>query len=123
MSTQTSVHSAQKLAPRDWPFPVVYGVLAFIALAAFGLAAEGGRNATFQLGQQGDFFHIPNITVDAKTTGIVMGLLLAVLAGLSFWGQLKRIAIGNWLPVAVGVLFVIACLLYTSDAADDTASV
>lgn len=113
MSTQTSVHSTQKLAPRDWKFPVVYGVLAFIALVAFGFAAEGGRKATFQLGQQGDFFHIPNITVDAKTTGIVLGLLLVILAGVSFWGQLKRITIGNWLPVVVGVLFVIAFLAWS----------
>ncbi|KXZ58823.1 ABC transporter permease [Brevibacterium sp. HMSC08F02] len=113
MSTQTSVHSTQKLAPRDWKFPVVYGVLAFIALVAFGFAAESGRKATFQLGQQGDFFHIPNITVDAKTTGIVLGLLLVILAGVSFWGQLKRITIGNWLPVAVGVLFVIAFLAWS----------
>lgn len=113
MSTQTSVHSAQRLAPRDWKFPVVYGVLAFITLVGFGLAAEGGRNATFQLGQQGDFFHIPNITVNAKVTGIVFGLLLAVLAGLSFWGQLKRVKIGNWLPVAVGALFVIAFLAWS----------
>ncbi|WP_019176005.1 ABC transporter permease [Brevibacterium ravenspurgense] len=113
MSTQTSVHSTQKLAPREWKFPIVYGVLAFITLVAFGFAAEGDRKATFQLGQQGDFFHIPNITVDAKTTGIVLGLLLAVLAGVSFWGQLKRITIGNWLPVAVGVLFVIAFLAWS----------
>lgn len=113
MSTQTSVHSTQKLAPRDWKFPVVYGVLAFITLVAFGFAAESGRKATFQLGQQSDFFHIPNITVDAKTTGIVLGLLLAVLAGVSFWGQLKRITVGNWLPVAVGVLFVIAFLAWS----------
>ena len=43
MSTQTSVHSTQKLAPRDWKFPIVYGVLAFITLVAFGFAAEIGR--------------------------------------------------------------------------------
>lgn len=115
MSTQTPVRSAENsnLAPRDWKFPVVYGVLAVIALFGFGIAAEGGRKATFQLAREGDFFHIPSVTVDAKITGIVLGLALLALAGVSLWGQLKRRTIGVWLPIAVGVLFVIAFLAWS----------
>ncbi|WAL40195.1 ABC transporter permease [Brevibacterium sp. BRM-1] len=100
------------LQPIDWKLPIVYGVLALLALVGFGLAAPGGAQTTFEFATEGDFFTIPAVVVPAKATAIVLGLFCAVLAAYATWAARRRFEPGTWLPVCFGVLFMLAFLTW-----------
>ncbi|GAA1200840.1 ABC transporter permease [Brevibacterium paucivorans] len=100
------------LQPVEWKYPIVYGVLAFIAFAAFGLGAPGDAQTTFAFTAPDAFLSIPDLVVASKVTAIVVGVILLALAGFSLWATRSRAEVGVWLPLMFGVLFVFAFLTW-----------
>ncbi|MCG7297831.1 ABC transporter permease [Brevibacterium sp. ACRRH] len=100
------------LQPVEWKYPIVYGVLAVIAFAAFGLGAPGDAQTTFAFTAPDAFLSIPDLVVASKVTAIVVGVILLALAGFSLWATRSRAEVGVWLPLVFGVLFVFAFLTW-----------
>ena len=100
------------LQPVEWKYPIVYGVLALIAFAAFGLGAPGDAQTTFAFTAPDAFLSIPDLVVASKVTAIVVGVILLALAGFSLWATRSRAEVGVWLPLVFGVLFVFAFLTW-----------
>lgn len=100
------------LQPVEWKYPIVYGVLAVIAFAAFGLGAPGDAQTTFAFTAPDAFLSIPDLVVASKVTAIVVGVILLALAGFSLWATRARAEVGVWLPLVFGVLFVFAFLTW-----------
>ncbi|MDK7750933.1 ABC transporter permease [Brevibacterium sp. UMB10442] len=100
------------LQPVEWKYPIVYGVLAVIAFAAFGLGAPGDTQTTFAFTAPDAFLSIPDLVVASKVTAIVVGVILLALAGFSLWATRSRAEVGVWLPLVFGVLFVFAFLTW-----------
>lgn len=100
------------LQPVEWKYPIVYGVLALLTLAVFGLGAPGDTQTTFAFTAADAFLAIPNLVVASKVTAIVVGVILLALAGFSLWAARARAEVGVWLPLAFGVLFVFAFLTW-----------
>lgn len=116
MSTPASVAPAHelsaRLAPVNWKYPIVYGVLAVVALSIFGLATPGNTSTTFAFTGTDVLFAIPNLVVPSKVTSILVGLLLLALAGFSAWATKARVTAGIWLPLAFGILFIFSFLTW-----------
>ncbi|MGX6451801.1 ABC transporter permease subunit [Brevibacterium paucivorans] len=100
------------LQPVEWKYPIVYGVLAVIAFAAFGLGAPGDAQTTFAFTAPDAFLSIPDLVVASKVTAIVVGVILLALAGFSLWATRSRAEVGVWLPLVFGILFVFAFLTW-----------
>ncbi|MDK8345520.1 ABC transporter permease [Brevibacterium sp. UMB1308A] len=100
------------LQPVEWKYPIVYGVLALLALAVFGFGAPGDAQTTFAFTAPDAFISLPDLVVASKITAIVVGVILLALAGFSLWATRARAEVGVWLPLAFGVLFVFAFLTW-----------
>jgi general nucleoside transport system permease protein len=98
--------------PISWKYPIAYTVLALLALIGFGFGAPADVTTTFRFARSGDLFVIPDLTVPTRPTTIVLGIILVLLAALSFWTTARRIRTGVWLPLIFGVLFLASVLCW-----------
>jgi ABC-type uncharacterized transport system permease subunit len=103
---------AALLAPRNWKMPVVYGILALVAVLWFGLGAQAGAHTVFRFSKDGDFLRLPDLVVGAKAATLSVGIVLLALAGFSWWSVARRVRTGAWLPIVFGVLFVFGFLAW-----------
>lgn len=108
----------RSLVPINWKFPIVYGILAFVALGWFAVSTATGTQTSFQLSSSGDFFTIPVITVPAKVVTWVLGIALLLLAAYDAWATATRRPIGTWLPLAFGIAFVVTFLTWAGAGRD-----
>ncbi|MHA6667303.1 ABC transporter permease [Homoserinimonas sp. A447] len=97
------------LAPRSWKAPISLAVFAVLALVAFGFAGES-QQVTFTWTASGDDVVIPNWVEDAKRIGIVLGLVMLVMSGLSAWWTWNRRATPIWFIIVFGVFFITTLL-------------
>jgi len=122
MNVNTAMTTDVVEKPIEWKLPITYGILALVAIVLFAIAVPSGVHTTFQLATRGTaWITIPNFALPSRATGTVIALALTGLAAYSAWTTKQRIAVGWWLPVAVGVLFVFGFLVYA--AAGNTAVV
>lgn len=108
----------RSLVPINWKFPIVYGILAIVALAWFALSTASGTETSFRLSSSGDFFTIPIITVPAKVVTWVLGVVLVLLAAYDAWATGTRRTIGTWLPLTFGIAFVVTFLTWAGAGRD-----
>ncbi|HKY67505.1 MAG TPA: ABC transporter permease [Acidimicrobiales bacterium] len=100
-------------------FGVATVLLGLVALVGFGLGSQSGLDATFVLSRESDAVKIPDLTVPARATGIVLGVITIVLGALLITGVLRR---RIYLVFGIGLtLFVIALLAWA--ARGDTISI
>ena len=100
-------------------FGVATVLLGLVALVGFGLGSQSGLDATFVLSRETDAVKIPDLTVPARATGIVLGVITIVLGALLITGVLRR---RIYLVFGIGLtLFVIALLAWA--ARGDTISI
>lgn len=93
-------------------FGIATVVLGVITLVAFGLGSRSGIDATVVLSRGADAVQIPDVTVPARLTGIVVGVVTIVLGALLTVGVLGRRV---YLVFGMGLtLFVIALLAWAS---------
>lgn len=91
--------------------PIVYALAAMAAFAML-LGVDAGEQTTFQLGTANEWFQIPNISVPAMITIVVLAVLLAAAGAWAFLRARQRIAAPTWLHVLVGIAFVLAFLTF-----------
>ncbi|WP_349828126.1 ABC transporter permease [Brevibacterium litoralis] len=103
-------------APRNWKMPVLYAVLALLALAVFGFGTPGGEQTVFRFASAGDFFAIPDLTVASRTTALTLSFVLVALAATALVATWQRWETGIWsarvLPIAIGLFFVLSLLTW-----------
>lgn len=100
------------LAPISWRWPILYGVLAVVAVVFFALLPESGRSTTFQLSRGGDLWAIPNFAVPLTTANVVLGALLVALTAYVAYATGQRRAVGLWAPILFGIAFVLMFLVW-----------
>ncbi|GAA4919582.1 ABC transporter permease [Nesterenkonia rhizosphaerae] len=97
--------------PIAWKYPVTYVILAGLSVI-FAIATPAGARTNFRLSSGGDFFEIPLVELPSRPAGWVFALLIAALAALAVHQAVQRIRTGMWLPILVGVFFVLAFLVW-----------
>lgn len=103
-------------ARRRVGFGIATVLLGLIAVAAFGIGSESGLDAVFVLSRRSDTVRIPDVTVPARPTGVVLGVVVAVLGALLVAGVLRR---RTFLVFGVGLaLFVVALLAWAARGDD-----
>ncbi len=97
-------------------FGIATVVLGLVTLVAFGLGSKSGLDATFEFSRASDAVQIPDLTLPARATGIVLGAITIVLGGLLTVGVIRtRI----YVVFGVGlVLFIVALLAWAARGAD-----
>ena len=97
---------------RSWRQPAVLWVLGLLALLAFGLGAPAGTASRFELSGRNQLVQLPALAVPAQPTALVLSLLgLAVAAWVTWLVRSRRPVPTRW-PVAFGVLFGAAFLVW-----------
>ncbi|MGH9210376.1 MAG: ABC transporter permease [Acidimicrobiales bacterium] len=81
--------SGDLTAKRRAGFAIATVVLGLMMLVAFGFGSESGLDATFEL-NRGDESTLPDITVPARMTGLVLGLLVIGLGLVQLGGVIRR---------------------------------
>ena len=99
-------------APINWRWPLIYGVLALIALVFFTLLPEGGRETNYQVSRGGDLWLIPNFTVPLKATNIVLSVVMLALTAYVVRATAARRKVPAWVPIVLGIAFVLAFLTW-----------
>jgi general nucleoside transport system permease protein len=91
-------------------------VLGLVMLAAFGLGSESGLDATFVLSRGGEAIELPDVTVPARVTALLLGGLAVALGAAQLGGLLQR---RTYLVFGIVVaLFVVALLAWAARGAD-----
>lgn len=103
---------AAVLKPISWRWPLLYGVLALVAVVFFALLPEGDRATTFQLSRASDLWVIPNFAVGLKAGNGVLGALMVALTAYVTWTTAQRRTVPAWVPVLFGIAFVLAFLVW-----------
>ncbi|MGO1319821.1 MAG: ABC transporter permease [Galactobacter sp.] len=102
---------------RSWRTTIVLGVLALIGLVGFGLLGPN-KDATFVLSQASDSIQLSNLTISGKLTGLVTGLIMALIAVWSFLRARTGKKVPGWAVIVFGVLFVAAFLTWCVSMGD-----
>lgn len=97
----------------SWQAPVAYWVVAALTVLVFALGSPTGSETTFSLATSKDFFQLAPLTVPAGPVTIGLGLLVAALAGYATYAAVRRVKVGAWLPVLVGIAFLLAFLVWS----------
>lgn len=100
------------LAPISWRWPLIYGVLALVALVFFTLLPEGGRETNYQISRGGDLWLIPNFTVPLTATNIVLSVVMLAVTAFVVRATVARRRVPTWVPIVFGIAFVLAFLTW-----------
>lgn len=99
-------------ASRRIGFGIFTALLGVISVFSFGLGSDAGLDAVFVLSRGSDAVQIPDLTLPARATGIVLGLVMVVLGGLLVAGVVRRHV---YLVFGIGLaLFVVALLAWAA---------
>jgi general nucleoside transport system permease protein len=103
-------------ASRRVGFGVAAIVLGLVMLVAFGLGSESGLDATFVLSRGGEAVELPDVTVPARATALLLGVAVVALGVAQVAGVLNR---RTYLVFGIVLaLFVIALLAWAARGAD-----
>ena len=103
-------------ASRRAAFGAAAVVLGLVMLVAFGLGSESGLDATFVLSRGGEAIELPDVTVPARVTALVLGGVVVALGAAQLGGLLRR---RTYLVFGVVLaLFVLALLAWAARGAD-----
>jgi len=97
------------LKPIGWKIPVMLGV---VAVATFLFCGILGPDSTagFEISQDGDFFQLPVVTLPAKVTGLVLGVIMLGIAAWSVMLRNRSRSVPIWAVAVFAAAFVIAFL-------------
>ena len=103
-------------ASRRAAFGAAGVILGLVMLVAFGLGSESGLDATFVLSRGGEAVELPDVTVPARATALVLGLVVVALGAAQVAGLLRR---RTYVVFGVALaLFVVALLAWAARGAD-----
>jgi len=110
------VEAGDPLRRRRVGFGLATMLLGLVALAAFGSGSESGLDFTFVFSRESDAVQIPDLTLAARTTAIVLAVLVLALGALMVVG-LVRTHIYLVFGIALA-LFVVALLVWAARGDD-----
>jgi len=115
-SREADLVAERSAARRRVGFGVATALLGLVAMLAFGIGSESGLDAVFVLSRSSDAVQIPDVTVPARATGLVLGVVVAALGALLVTGVVRR---RTFLVFGVGLaLFVVALLAWAARGDD-----
>lgn len=97
---------------RSWKAPISFAVFALIVLVVFGLLATPGASSTINLNDGTVPLDIPPLVMPTMVTNIVIGILLLVGAGYSFFLASKGRGTPMWLLIPFAALWVFALIVF-----------
>jgi simple sugar transport system permease protein len=110
------LEAADPLRRRRIGFGVAAVVLGLIALVAFGFGSDAGLDFTFVFSRESDTVQIPDLTLPARATAIVLAIVILALGTLQIIGVLRtRIYLVFGIALA---LFVVALLAWAARGDD-----
>jgi ABC-type uncharacterized transport system permease subunit len=110
------LETADPLRRRRIGFGIATLVLGVIALVAFGFGSASGLDFTFVFSREADAVQIPDLTLSARTTAIVLAVAILALGTLLLVGVVKR---RIYLVFGIALaLFVIALLAWAARGDD-----
>jgi len=95
-------------------------LLGLVMLFVLGVKSHSGRHAHFVLSPTGASVHVPTVSISARWTCWVLGIIVLALSGWLLGGSMgkrQRTAV----TAVIGVLFVLAFLAWASVASNDSA--
>ncbi|XBH22304.1 ABC transporter permease [Jonesiaceae bacterium BS-20] len=110
------VHNVQPAI--SWKAPIAYAVIGVLCLVAFAFGSGAQDTTTFQLSTGRDTFKIAPIEMGSRSVAMTLSVMVLVLAGLAAYGAVKRIRFGAWLPTLVGLLSILAFLVWAAAGKD-----
>jgi len=124
VSTTATQHEHASPAPKvlattvvvSWKAPIIFGVVTVLAALLF-LLAGGDGGAVFRLSSEGDLIALPEVTLDGRTTGILVVAAMAVIATAGALLVRAKRRVPLWLTVVFAVLFVIGFLTWAAAGA------
>jgi simple sugar transport system permease protein len=123
-TVSASVHTGQAISFRsvlsEWKAVIGYGLIALIALIAFGLRTDSGVSTSFQISRPEDTLQVPSLSVPAQPITLTLAVILFALAGYQAWAKLRGASVGVWLPIAYGVAFMGALLTWAGAGRENT---
>jgi general nucleoside transport system permease protein len=97
-------------------FGLVTILLGLVVIVGFGFGSESGLDAGFVFSREADAVQIPDLTIPARGTGILLGAVIVVLGLLLVVGVIRQ---RMYLAFGVGLtLFVVALLAWAARDAD-----
>ncbi|MGO4454321.1 ABC transporter permease [Arthrobacter sp. RAF14] len=97
------------LKPVGWKIPVMLGVVAVVTFLFCGILGPDST-AGFEISQDGDFFQLPVVTLPAKVTGLVLGVIMLGIAAWSVMLRNRGRSVPIWAVAVFAAAFVIAFL-------------
>lgn len=91
--------------------PYLMGAFAAFVLVAFGVFGKTDA-VSFQWSQKDDLFQLPDFVVGSNVVGIVLGVVLIAIAGVSFVLARRTRVTPLWLTLVFGLLAVITLLAW-----------
>jgi general nucleoside transport system permease protein len=118
VSTGTGIGAAAPIVhevaqTRHWKVPVVFDVGALLLLALALFAPREG-DSTFRLSQRGDLVQLPDVTVPAAGTVLVIAIALAVLGAACTVLAARGGRVPVWVAVVFGLLFLFGFLAWAA---------
>lgn len=98
--------------PISWKAPITFGVLALVALVAFGLLAPGGLTSRFELSRRFDPVPLPALVLPSRTVALLLAVICVVIAAYSAVLTRDRRRTPVWMAALFGVAFVLAFLCW-----------
>lgn len=89
--------------------PWMMGALSILVLYFFGLSGRDGE-ANFVISRTNDVVQLPSVPVDSSTLGLVSGVIMLALTGLSLFLALKNRRTPIWLAAIFGLIGVTSLL-------------
>lgn len=98
--------------PVSYKPAVMYGLAALVTLLVFARGTEGGTETTFQFASGASWFTIPNWSVPSSPAVWLLAVLLVAATGYAVVRTRQRHDLSAWLHVLVGVVFILAFLVW-----------
>lgn len=95
--------------PVDWRAPISFIVFALVGFFAFGVNGPS-TDVVFSWAAKGTPSVLPDLTVNARALGFVIGGLMLAITALTFWLALTRRKISAWIVVGFALLFLVGLL-------------
>ncbi|GGF13571.1 ABC transporter permease [Subtercola lobariae] len=111
-----SSNGLEKTVVTSWKAPIAFLAFTIIALVLFVILGRDG-SSTFTLSADNDLIQLPDVTVPARVTGIVITVLLALLTVFAYLRVRSDRRVPLWASALLGVLFLIAFLTWVDAGA------
>lgn len=106
------VRTEPALTPVSWRNAILYGVIALVALFGFALSTAAADVSRLIVSTSNDAVQIAPLLLPSRTTALALAVIAVVLAALAFYATMNRKRFGPMLPVAFGVVVLLAFLVW-----------